>query len=583
MLHVARTFMVLFLLSWSGSFAFGQVNQADLRAQISGAGETLYIDVSLASPVKVGTSPRGAVFDANGQLLTKSLVVPGALRDRIRFDLPVGASPLGLTVAIFEYENENGVTHARQVAAKSPLGVKLTTGNPSCVEKRGQYFSIYVKPPFGTSTTGDLLQRLYDVYDQLAAKLSLGGNVATLEVEPETQKDKSQLKIKSIQLVPQYKTRAERGTNPGRSIEEQVGLFLCIATERPPTDQYDAAFTFSGTGVPFELQGPILATELPGFSNIDVSSAGDDTGEVGTRSLEKNLDLAVSLTSSVEDKEVADATGQTTKVRTRTTRGTFDIRFAPWLNAQLGYEPPRTGDWRSFYTPIFIDAKVSTGPILDDTLSLNRIVIGTEKEYRYQQNTDRFPTFFRVNLRGSHASDRDFKQGEYKFGGEFIPNFGLLVQPIESHVSAFPHQLDDDPNRGVKLIPGVKGYAIRPIVGFEVGRTYFRRNPAAAVTPSETVRRLYFGAEIGLDLTERLNLKLTDTMYVRGESKSDRLHNYFSGEINFLVIGRRWSNTGSSVFLSFERGGQPPFATPDVNVFKIGYRIQSRNWFDSFR
>jgi hypothetical protein len=185
-------------------------------------------------------------------------------------------------------------------------------------------------------------------------------------------------------------------------------------------------------------------------------------------------------------------------------------------------------------------------------------------------------------VRGSHASDRDFKQGEYKASFEFIPNFGPLVHPLTSFTDVEKHQLDDDPDRGVKLIPGKFGYEIRPVLGAEIGRTYFRRRPAEVVEPSETVRRFFFGGEMILQVTEHLNLKFSDTMFVRGESKEDRLHNYFIGELE-LPVGHRWSDTGSSFFVSFERGGQPPFASPDVNVWKVGYRIQSRNWFNSFR
>jgi hypothetical protein len=580
-MHSIPRCLILLVSGLLCSSAVGQVKKAVVRAESSAAGENVYIDVTLGTPVKEGREAKGAVYDSDGNQISKSISVSSD-RDHLRIDLPAGANPKGNDVVIYEYENDQGATFGGQVAAKFELGAKLTTGNPSCIDKRGQYFSIVVAPPRTAPRSDYLLHRLFAIYDQLAARIATGGSIGVLEVEAESQKDKEPLKIKSVELVPRFKTKASRGSSPGFSVEEQGGLFLCVTTDRPPIDQFDAAFTLSG-GVPFELRGAILATELPGFSNIEVSSAADDTGNVGVRSLEKNLDLGLSLTSSVEDKEVTDpATLKKVNVRKRTTRGTLDFRFAPFLNTSFGYEHPKTGAWQSFYTPIFVDAKVSTGRIADDTLSLNRIVIGTEKEYRYQENTKRFPTFYRVILRGSHASDRDFKQGEYKFTGEFVPNLGPLVHPLTSFTSHSVHHLDNDPDRGVKLIPGVRGYEIRPVLGFEIGRTYYRRNPASAVKPSDTVRRFYFGGEILIDITERLNLKFSDTMYLRGESKLDRLHNYFIGEID-LPIGHRWNNTGFSLFASFERGGQPPFASPDVNVFKIGYRVQSRNWFDSFR
>jgi hypothetical protein len=38
-----------------------------------------------------------------------------------------------------------------------------------------------------------------------------------------------------------------------------------------------------------------------------------------------------------------------------------------------------------------------------------------------------------------------------------------------------------------------------------------------------------------------------------------------------------------SVFFSYERGGQPPFSTPDTNALKLGYRIQWDGWFSKRR
>lgn len=580
MSRLNRLCILLAFVIAASSTALGQVKDAFMRVETAGGNEVFYVEINLEAPInpKAASLPQGALYDENGKQVTTAVTVQDDAH--LRIYLPAGTNPTqGFDVVIHQYETNKYVMTGGKAAVDRDYAIKLITNNPACSDGRGQYYSIFVQ---GKKRNAYTLQRLYKIYDWLSTRVGNAKGLGTLDIEVESRKGtQTGFSAKSVELLPKYKSVAQVPKPGVASVEGNGGVVLCIVPEHtPPSEQFDARFTFSGASVPLELRKPILATELAGFSNIDVASSSElfsESADPGTRSLEKNLDLGVSLTSSVENKEEG-----TTIVRKRTTRGTLDLRFAPWLNSRFGYKRPQAGVWRSFYTPIFLDAKVSTGKIVEDTLSLNRVVIGTEKEYRYVQNTKRFPTFYRVNVRGSHASDRDFKQGEYKAGIEFIPNFGPLVHPLTSFIEIEKHQLDEDPDRGVKLIPGRFGYEIRPVLGAEIGRTYFRRRPATAIEPSDTVRRFYFGGEVLLQLTERLNLKFSDTMYVRGESKADRLHNYFIAEAE-LPIGHRWNNSGYSLFVAFERGGQPPFANPDVNVWKIGYRIQSRNWFNSFR
>src|SRR5437588_12477035 len=113
------------------------------------------------------------------------------------------------------------------------------------------------------------------------------------------------------------------------------------------------------------------------------------------------------------------------------------------------------------------------------------------------------------------------------------------------------------------------------MVGFEFGRTYRRNRPAPAIKPSDTVRRLYVGMNISLTPARFLTLTVSDTFYFRFESKTDRYHNYFKGGLEFPLNGpTNFDRPAQTLFLQYENGGQPPFATPDVKSLKFGYRVQ---------
>src|SRR5205807_1071396 len=97
--------------------------------------------------------------------------------------------------------------------------------------------------------------------------------------------------------------------------------------------------------------------------------------------------------------------------RQRQSRGSLDLRFAPLLRDRT--RPPEVKKWQLFRTPLFLDAKVSTGKVSEDTLSLNRILFGTEMNFRYVEGTKKGSrNKYIITLRGTNASDRDFKLAE---------------------------------------------------------------------------------------------------------------------------------------------------------------------------
>jgi hypothetical protein len=264
-------------------------------------------------------------------------------------------------------------------------------------------------------------------------------------------------------------------------------------------------------------------------------------------------------------------------VRRYISRGTLDLILRPFgtrpqicrppaffsCDPNLHHDDPagNTAIYRSF-TPFFVDARVSTGKITEDTLSLNRVVLGTEGEYRYVLRNETYPTFFRFIGRFVNASDRDFKQAEYKGTFEFRPVFAAINHPLstgrtrQNAVIVGPGN-QDDPQKEVASERG--GYEFVPFFGGELGRTWARRNPAEAVEASDAVKRLYLGIDITLNPFKRTTLTLTDTFYFKYESKDDRRDNYFKGNIDFL-LGKffGYDRIGQSIFFSFERGQVPP-------------------------
>ena len=344
---------------------------------------------------------------------------------------------------------------------------------------------------------------------------------------------------------------------PPRNVNDPAVKRSCITLiEAPPPGKYTLDINFDDAAPP-ELRRAVLEGDGEG------PDIPNPTAE--KRDLEDFLDLGLTLSSSVADQEQPD---KTTK-RVRTTRGVSDLFFAPILNLRKVNPLQRNGGVVQVFTPFYIDSKVSTGKITKDTLALNRIELGSTYEFRHYLNTKAYPDLMRHALSFKHNSDRDFKQDEFTFVYEFQPLFGFLNQPLGSA----PNILHGEPiaNEEDKF-----GREIVPIVGIELGRTYRVRDPKEFEGTSRNVRRFYFGGAMTFDLTKYLQLSLKDLFYVRGENPKDRTENYFISTVE-APLGRIGSlRAAHALFLSFERGEQPPFTNPSVNVFKFGYRIRAR-------
>jgi hypothetical protein len=367
-------------------------------------------------------------------------------------------------------------------------------------------------------------------------------------------------------------------------------MLLCLnPATRPPQSDFNIQVKFIKPTPPVALQDPIIGEDLSGKGTVDLKDASAEPGTVGERGLERNLDLGIAYTQSRIVKN-DPMTGAETIERPK--RGILDVRFAPWLNILKGGYPDSTKRWFRFFTPIYLDANVATGRIVDDTVSLNRIEIGASGEYRYYHigtqtdpntglttsRTGHFTTFHRFIFKAKHDSDRDFKQDEFDVSAEYQPIFAAWNHPLDANWILVNDPLTDKPVFKYSNF----GWEIKPRFGFEIGKTYHRHNPAEAIKPSDTVRRFFTSLDITLNLTSHFELTATDTFYVRGEFAQNRLKNYFKAEV-LAPIGNPFRETIQGVFVTFENGSQPPFNTPLVNALKVGYRIRSQGWSFSRR
>jgi hypothetical protein len=343
-------------------------------------------------------------------------------------------------------------------------------------------------------------------------------------------------------------------------------LTICLLTEKPlPIGTLDVFVTFP-TNQPNDFPREVSNKNFPGTSAAEAPKDAEP-GSPEKRLIKQKLDLGLSLTSSVSDEEQpATATTPKTVKRVRTTRGVADLRYAPFFDC--GWCRPNViedNKWMHFFDPIFINANVATGKITKDTLSLNRVLIGFEGQFRRRVVDDNLHKIVthRLIYGGTHASDRDFKQDEFTGKFEYAPIFWDLNKPISLNYTAESGEARSKPY----------GYTFLPKVGFEIGRTYHRRNPASALTASPNVRRFYFGLDASFDITPFLTITVSDIAYVRGETPDHRFRNYFSGGVE-APMGRLFGSAVHSLFFSFEKGDQAPFATPAVNAIKLGYRVQ---------
>jgi hypothetical protein len=535
--------------------------QAQDRAVLRKVSDTQYrVDVTINAPLSSGGVVTAALYSVDGGRRKQLSRFAGPLppqpdpaQTTFSIDLPrKPADDESLVVAVFEFPS-GGDTLSYDLPVVKLLATSLASTSRQCP---GGLRLRLVSRDY-TEQDWDKLRDYFDGYrknpELLATVTVLNGTV------------NSRRRVESVRVETPTAVAVSAG---------QMNVCLKVAGQLPDST-FKATVEFNNP--PTTDLASVVQPGLDGAPAPPVPTLADDNGVPGTRGTERNLDLGISFNTSVAEVEQPDKT----KVPERTSRGTFDVRLAPWLNIEPYQRFDPGQKWFRYFTPIYLDAAVSTGKIDEDTLSMNRVLFGADHEWRYYDfktdadgNNVRTPytTFHRLILKGQHASDRDFKQLEYLATFEWQPVLGKLNHPLYKNWKF----------EGDLRVPADFGYEIRPRFGATLGRTYARRDPAEAITVSPTARRFHVGLDMIFNLTRYVTLSVSDTFWLRGEADDDRFHNHFKGGVE-APLGRPFKNSVHSMFLSFERGNEPPFATRDVNVFKIGYRVRSDGWFGYFR
>jgi hypothetical protein len=463
-------------------------------------------------------------------------------------------------VSVFELPTNDGVL-SYDLPVTKLLDVSMRTGRQKCA--RG--LQLTLRSPDYT------LKNWQDIEVWANSNRRKPSGIGTVEVV--NANIKSFFPISSTEVLTPPERAAEVGA-----------MLLCLKVEPQLPDSSFKAIVSLPNAPTYDLQQPLVGNGLDPAPAPPIPTLADDNGVPGQRGFERNLDLGVTFSTTVEQKERENPeTKAKEKFVDRTSRGVLDLRLAPWLYLGRKKEFDRDQKLYRYFNPIFLDAAVSTGKIDADTLSMNRVIFGSEYEWRYyafekdprtgNTKTSPYVDVHRLILSGNHASDRDFKQLEYFGTFEYQPVLGALNHPLYLN-----WRIDETGRRVI----GRFGYEIIPRFGFSLGRTYARRNPAAAIETSPTVRRFHTGLDMKFHLTRYVALSISDTFWVRGEADDDRFHNHFKGGIE-APLGRPFNNSVHSLFASFERGNEPPFTGRDANAFKIGYRIRAEGWGGRFR
>lgn len=344
-------------------------------------------------------------------------------------------------------------------------------------------------------------------------------------------------------------------------VEKFLDVFLCLDQRLPVGESISAKIFFDTNAFTDPDLQRFLRSALWLQNGIEASlktGKGESTDFTREKVFNKKLEIGGSLTNKIGDK------GK------RQTETAFDLRFAPF---QTGERSAR-GDWSYTLTPLLIEGSVSNKKISADTLSTNAVHIWFDSTFFKltprliglvgDQGLSDKPqgwNLHRIVLDGGITADRDFKENEYG------SRFSYWWSPGVFNRFIFGPQLA---NRQRKVL-----FDLLPL-GFDLARKQVRR--PMPFSPSEHfVRRLRFGTKLAFQIPPFANVSFEDTFYVRGETPGHRQRNYFKGQVEYFPFAPT-ANFSQGFFVSFERGTQPPFATPNISTWKVGFRARVNEW-----
>ncbi len=511
------------------------------------------VEITLGKDDIPKSQPTGGLFSIEDKFEKE---VSGELKDfnsaytRFHIDFPsynpsAKASYEVLLLFNAQDENDNPFKRRLRLPVKNILNVELAREPVACSADNN--LQMIITTPIINSFDW---QPTYRWFDSHSESQSIFANVTV------KQKGKKDVPYKVVSIT----------RDKGGAIGNQLGGCL-VLDKRLPDGTFDAVVSFSTiVPLPSDIKPTVTVKKLDGTFAIDFPE-DEENESPDKRKLENTLDLGITFISSVSEEEVsATTTSPATTVRKRKSRGIFDIGFE---FPEVLHPIYRSNEWMTFLTPFYLNAIISTGKIEKDTLSQNRILFGFQGESRYRQRrtkpTDKsYVAIHRLEWGLTHASDRDFKQNEIYASISYKPLVDKLFKPYSLN-----YKIDENNNRVSKGY----GFTFVPMIGFDFGRTYSRRNPSSALESSALIRRLNFGLNLGLDITSFVSLSAENTLYVRWEKPQDRLKNLFKAQGEFKLFRSNRNRMAHSLFITFEKGQGPPFATPDANSVRIGYRV----------
>lgn len=474
-----------------------------------------------------------AVFQ-NGELVSDELANLDSYGSTFTIRLPENATPQKGEFSVAVYWHSSDTTNSLGFLIPAIPSIKvesIANDNPNCIDNA---VSILVSG-VDKSATSYVTKRLGRITNSLKSHGAL---------------------IKTRTIEGQYGDSVRTlGTNIGFNKTHRT---VCFEIQDPPVRPYKVLVAFDDTALPY-LRGTELTMTAPDKNQQD--SPRTDAGHaIASRSLERNLEIGLQFASFLKNYPQENSVNS----RLRSNIGTIDLWVAPWLDVTGTKE--LASNTFFFATPLLIDADISTEPIDNNTISQNRIIIGSEFEFRRYTKPTTYPSYQRYIFSIRNASDRDFKHAEWTGHFEFQPVFSSLNHPLRWNT--LPVRTDGQIHEIPKELGF--GYQLLPIIGMEMGKIWRHRHLATELKVPETIGRFFFGGTLNLDVTSTVRFGLDELLYIRGEAPTDRFHNYF--EVRVEVLLPSWNNiVDNAIVFSFESGGRPPFSVPNVNAIRLGY------------
>jgi hypothetical protein len=337
---------------------------------------------------------------------------------------------------------------------------------------------------------------------------------------------------------------------------------LTLNKKLPVAEKLNPAMIMFGNDF---INSEVTQTKNPSFAIYRDGIKGSIDTKAGLNEAEKRdeerkvaIEVGGGLTTKKQQENV------TNPDEDRETTGFIDLRMA--LDTRLSNfkfvgdgNNRRLSSWR-VWTPLQFEAMISEGKLEKKNLTTNTMRLFTQYQFindTYNDTTD----FIIWNLEAGAAADRDLRVIDYTGSVDFRWEPSFLNKIIKER------ELGRNWLLSFQIMPA----------SVELGGRQERRDPF--FTDTDTfIRRFRFSEKLNLQLPPYAQLIIEHRGWVLGEVSNNRFRNYFNTTLN--LFPKPLSDAYSAgVFLSYERGTLPPFSTPSISTFKIGFRVRKREWW----